>query len=83
VKDKVIAGIASRRYYFTTWINLQIEEVFKEGDTVKYGDEVFYVSGSSRSILTAERLVLNSMQRMSAIATKTKEFVNPIRRDED
>jgi nicotinate-nucleotide pyrophosphorylase (carboxylating) len=38
---------------------------------VKYGDVVFHVSGSSKSILKAERMVLNSMQRMSAIATKT------------
>jgi nicotinate-nucleotide pyrophosphorylase (carboxylating) len=77
VKDKgVIAGIASRSGISPRGSQLQTEEVFKEEDTVKYGDEVFYVSGSSRSILTAERLVLNSMQRMSAIATKTKEFVN-------
>ena len=37
---------------------------------------VFYVSGKSQSILQAERLVLNAMQRMSAIATKTKFFAN-------
>jgi nicotinate-nucleotide pyrophosphorylase (carboxylating) len=36
---------------------------------------VFHVSGSSQSILKAERMVLNSMQRMSAIATKTNSFV--------
>jgi nicotinate-nucleotide pyrophosphorylase (carboxylating) len=36
---------------------------------------VCYVSGSSQSILKAERMVLNSMQRMSAIATKTNSFV--------
>jgi nicotinate-nucleotide pyrophosphorylase (carboxylating) len=42
---------------------------------VKYGDVVFHVSGSSQSILKAERMVLNSMQRMSAIATKTNSFV--------
>jgi nicotinate-nucleotide pyrophosphorylase (carboxylating) len=42
---------------------------------VKYGDIVFHVSGSSQSILKAERMVLNSMQRMSAIATKTNKYV--------
>jgi nicotinate-nucleotide pyrophosphorylase (carboxylating) len=46
-----------------------------DGETVKYGDVVFYVEGSSQSILKSERLVLNVMQRMSAIATKTNEFV--------
>jgi nicotinate-nucleotide pyrophosphorylase (carboxylating) len=43
---------------------------------VKKGDEVFHVFGSSQSILKAERVVLNSMQRMSAIATKTNHFVS-------
>jgi nicotinate-nucleotide pyrophosphorylase (carboxylating) len=78
VKDEgVIAGIAfAKAVFHHVDPNLRIEEVYKEGDTVKYGDEVFYISGSSRSILTAERLVLNTMQRMSAIATKTREFVN-------
>ena len=37
---------------------------------------MFYVEGKSQSILKAERLVLNAMQRMSAIATKTKQFVD-------
>ena len=41
---------------------------------VKVGDIVLYVSGSSQSILKAERLVLNGMQRMSAIATKTNAY---------
>ena len=48
----------------------------EDGSPVKYGDVVFYVEGSSQSILKAERLVLNAMQRMSAIATKTQDFVS-------
>jgi nicotinate-nucleotide pyrophosphorylase (carboxylating) len=47
----------------------------EDGTAVKHGDIVFHVSGSSQSILKAERLVLNSMQRMSAIATKTNKYV--------
>ncbi|SCY09971.1 nicotinate-nucleotide pyrophosphorylase [carboxylating] [Nonlabens sp. Hel1_33_55] len=78
VKDEgVIAGIAFAKAIFKhVDPALKIEKVKNDGDRVVYGDEVFYVSGSSRSILTAERLVLNSMQRMSAIATKTREFVD-------
>ena len=53
-----------------------VNKQFYHYDDVKYGDVVFHVSGSSQSILKAERLVLNSMQRMSAIATKTKMFVD-------
>lgn len=56
--------------------NLQVETFIKDGSKVEYGDIVFHVSGSSQSILKAERLVLNAMQRMSAIATKTKSFAD-------
>ncbi|WP_104734035.1 carboxylating nicotinate-nucleotide diphosphorylase [Hanstruepera ponticola] len=78
VKDKgVIAGVEFAKMVFE-YIDsdLQVETIINDGSTVKYGDIVFYVSGSSQSILKAERLVLNAMQRMSAIATKTKQFVD-------
>ncbi len=55
---------------------LAVEVLITDGSEVAVGDEAFYVSGRSQSILKAERLVLNSMQRMSAIATKTKVFVD-------
>tara|TARA_R110002051_G_scaffold56046_6_gene103913 strand:+ start:8488 stop:9345 length:858 start_codon:yes stop_codon:yes gene_type:complete len=78
VKDSgIIAGIdfAKLVFYFVD-PNLKIDVLIKDGSPVKYGDIVFYVEGSSQSILKAERLVLNAMQRMSAIATKTNMFVN-------
>lgn len=78
VKDEgVIAGVEFAKQVFAyVDANLEIEDVLKDGDNVKYGDIVFYVKGSSQSILKAERLVLNAMQRMSAIATKTKSFMD-------
>lgn len=54
---------------------MEVEVLLKDGTEVKYGDIAFYVHGRSQSILKAERLVLNAMQRMSAIATKTQSFV--------
>ena len=51
--------------------SLKVEKKLKDGDKVKVGDIAFIVEGKSISILTAERLVLNCMQHMSAIATKT------------
>jgi nicotinate-nucleotide pyrophosphorylase (carboxylating) len=78
VKDEgVIAGVEFAKQVFT-YVDpkLTIEILIKDGETVKYGDIVFYVEGSSQSILKAERLVLNAMQRMSAIATKTAFFVD-------
>jgi nicotinate-nucleotide pyrophosphorylase (carboxylating) len=50
----------------------------EDGTEVKYGDICFYVSGNSQSILKSERLILNAMQRMSAISTKTKKFVDAL-----
>jgi nicotinate-nucleotide pyrophosphorylase (carboxylating) len=78
VKDEgIIAGVAFAEMIFKyVDANLKMEIYIKDGEIVKYGDLVFQVSGSSQSILKAERLVLNSMQRMSAIATKTKLFVD-------
>ena len=58
--------------------NLKMEAHFEEGAQIKYGEIAFHVYGSAISILTAERLVLNCMQRMSGIATKTNEYVKAI-----
>ncbi|HEY0092032.1 MAG TPA: carboxylating nicotinate-nucleotide diphosphorylase [Flavobacterium sp.] len=76
-QDGIIAGVEFAKMIFDYIDNsLQTDIFIKDGDPVKYGDIVFNVSGSSQSILKAERLVLNSMQRMSAIATKTRKFVD-------
>ena len=75
-EDGIIAGVAFAKMVFKyVDPNLQVETFIEDGAAVKFGDVVFHVSGSSQSILKAERLVLNSMQRMSAIATKTKSYV--------
>jgi len=73
VKDKgIIAGIELAKMIFNKVdSSLKIETFLSDGDKVKFGDVAFIVEGKSISILTAERLVLNCMQRMSAIATKT------------
>ncbi|WP_010517905.1 carboxylating nicotinate-nucleotide diphosphorylase [Croceivirga radicis] len=78
VKDNgVLAGVAFAKMVFNyVDPNLEVETLLEDGAQVKYGDVAFYVSGSSQNILKAERLVLNAMQRMSAIATKTAFFVD-------
>lgn len=77
VKDEgVIAGIDFAKQVFDHIDpDLRVEALIEDGTPVTYGDIAFYVTGSSQSILKAERLVLNAMQRMSAIATKTRSFV--------
>ena len=78
VKDSgIIAGVTFAKKAFTYFDeDLQVESFVDDGSEVSYGDVVFQVSGKSQSILKAERFVLNVMQRMSAIATKTNFFVN-------
>ncbi|PKW21040.1 carboxylating nicotinate-nucleotide diphosphorylase [Flavobacterium lindanitolerans] len=76
VKDEgIIAGVEFAKMIFQ-YVDkgLKVETFIQDGTPVKYGDVVFHVSGSSQSILKSERLVLNAMQRMSAIATKTQSF---------
>ena len=75
--DGVIAGVEFAKQVFAyVDDNMKIETLIEDGSSVAYGDIVFYVEGASQSILKAERLVLNAMQRMSAIATKTRQFVD-------
>ena len=57
---------------------LEIQVFLKDGQQVKKGEIAFVVKGSSRSILSTERLVLNFMQRMSGIATQTNKIVQLI-----
>ena len=80
VKDEgVLAGVALTQEIFNyVDPNLEIQVFLQDGSAVKYGDIAFTVTGSSRTILTLERLVLNCMQRMSAIATKTHHYKNLI-----
>jgi nicotinate-nucleotide pyrophosphorylase (carboxylating) len=77
VKDEgIIAGVDFARQVFE-YVDpgLKMDIKIKDGAHVRQGDIVFYVAGNSQSILKAERLVLNAMQRMSAIATKTNQYV--------
>ena len=81
VKDKgVLAGIEFARLVFK-YIDprLRMTVLIQDGTTVKFGDVAFEVQGPQQSILKAERIVLNAMQRMSAIATKTDYFVQMLK----
>ena len=80
VKDRgVIAGIEVAKEIFKIYDDtLTFKAIKSDGDLASNGDIVFIVEGSSRSLLTIERLVLNVMQRMSAIATLTSKYVEKI-----
>ena len=77
IKDNgIIAGVNfAKQVFHYVDPNLTVDTLINDGAEVKFGDIAFYVEGSKQSILKAERIVLNAMQRMSAIATKTHSYV--------
>lgn len=76
VKDHgTIAGVELAKMIFHhVDDSFTFESHFKDGDDVNYGDVVFYVEGNTRNLLKTERLVLNTMQRLSGIATLSSRF---------
>ena len=59
--------------------DVKIKFFVEDGDEIKKGDKLAEISGPARAILTGERTALNYIQRMSAIATKSREFQNAIK----
>lgn len=75
----VLAGVeVAKRIYELVDPSLRLTFNKKDGDSIQVGDIVFEVIGSSRNILSTERLVLNCMQRMSGIATQTAQVLKVI-----
>jgi len=71
-ENGILAGVeAAKEIFKIIDPNFKVIVFIKDGAAVKVGDIAFIVEGSSQKLLTAERLVLNVMQRMSGIATKT------------
>ncbi len=78
-EDGVLAGIRVAKRIFEIYdSSLQLDVLKEDGEKVSKGDIAFTLKGSARSILSTERLVLNVMQRMSGIATKTRQMVDQI-----
>jgi nicotinate-nucleotide pyrophosphorylase (carboxylating) len=74
VKDNgILAGVElAEEIFHIVDPSLKLSVFLKDGTEIKYGDVAFEVEGDARMILTAERLVLNCMQHMSGVATKTR-----------
>ena len=72
----IIAGLTLVEYIFKKVDpTLDVKLIKADGDEIAYGDVVLEVSGSSRSMLTAERTVLNFVQRLSGVASLTSKYV--------
>lgn len=79
-QDGILSGMeVARKVFFFVDSSLKMSDHMKDGDQIHPGDVAFIVEGDSISILKAERLVLNFLQRMSGIATTTSLYVNKIK----
>jgi len=78
-ENGILAGVEVAQQVFNKIDeNLKLKIFLKDGTVIKVGDIVFEVEGKVHSILQAERLVLNMMQRMSGIATQTNKYAEKI-----
>ena len=79
-QDGILAGNEIAQYVFQ-YLNPQIKyvECKKDGETLEFGDVIAKIEGDAQTILSGERLALNLLQRLSGIATKTKEFADCIK----
>lgn len=79
-QEGIIAGIEIARIILQRLDpEMEFEQVLEDGARVKPGDVAFYVSGRERSLLQAERILLNVMQRMSGVATQTAVYADRIK----
>ncbi len=75
-ENGILAGVELAQHIFKKIDkNLRIKILLRDGKKVQKGDTAFFIEGKTHSILKAERLVLNCMQRMSGIATATNIFI--------
>lgn len=78
-EDGILAGVdVALEVFHQVDPDIRVNVFMHDGETIKKGDVVFEVSGRSVSLLTAERTVLNFMQRMSGIATRTHQMVSKL-----
>jgi len=79
-EDGIIAGIEIARKIFHAFdTELKMTVFIQDGAQVKIGDIAFVVEGKIQSLLQTERLMLNIMQRMSGVATRTNQYVEKLK----
>lgn len=78
-EDGILAGIGVFSRVFKQLENVEVKEYFLDGDEIQKGNIIARVEGNIKSILTGERTALNYLQRMSGIATLTRELANELK----
>ena len=78
-EDAVLAGVeVAAKVFEKVDPGLEVSCLRRSGDAIEPGEVAMVISGSSRSILSAERTALNFLQRLSGIATLTRAFVDAV-----
>ena len=78
-EDGIICGVEVAREIFKAFDSeLKMTIFIQDGSPVKYGDIAFEVEGKVQSLLQTERLMLNVMQRLSGVATRTQEYMKEL-----
>lgn len=78
-QDGILAGMeVAKMVLAIVDPDIQMEQFLKDGDAIRKGDVAFIIRGSVQSMLTAERTVLNFLQRMSGIATSSHKYVKMV-----
>lgn len=79
-EDCILAGVElAKRIFKMVDSRFEVKVFIQDGQRAQNGDEAFYVIGPSQKMLTAERLVLNFMQRLSGVATQTARYAEAIK----
>lgn len=79
-EDGILAGVSVAQKIFHYMQPDALFNIFKhDGEAMKFGEVAFEVSAKVHTILQCERLVLNTMQRMSGIATLTKQYTDKLK----
>lgn len=79
-QDGILCGVdVAREVLRQVDDSIQMEQFMHDGDAIRKGDVVFKLKGPASKMLTAERTVLNFMQRMSGIATTTHKYVEMVK----
>ena len=78
-QDFILAGTdVAKKVFYAVDPSMECKIHFNDSNTIKRDDIVFTITGDIRSLLMAERVALNFLQRLSGIATLTRKFVNSL-----
>lgn len=77
----IVAGLEEIGYLIKTFTKLEAKFLCKDGDSLEKGQEMLQITGDVKQLLSFERVIINILQRMSGIATETKNIIDAVHAD--